>query len=167
MKNQKTDWTGIQPVLESVGKDGCYVLSLFSIAEEYNKKPLDFISALRTILSKKFIRPDMYVERPCEILQELTDVKWQLKSWNYKQEGQYVIEKWYNDRTKYNHFRRPGTDTLPNSITVKEGRIVNTYVFTVVGEVLCKNCKYYENLRCKRLGSAVVAEGYCNKGVRK
>lgn len=134
--NIQDRYEGIQTLLKSCGNEGCLFLCLLSIAEEDIGKSIDLIQIIHTCLSKGWIRQDFYVNDSLSILSYLTNKKWtkEIVDACNAPTGQYVITVYYNERTKYTHFRRPLYDTLDHSVTVKEGYIRQFYVFHCKGE---------------------------------
>lgn len=127
-------YEGTQDLLKIVGTDGCYVLCLLSIAEEVLDKPLDLIDSIHALIVNKAIGTDMYVFDAVQALQVLTGREVTMSreaSLGYVAPNQYTVAKYYNDRTRYTHFRRRTYDTLDHSITVAEGGLVEYYVFEV------------------------------------
>lgn len=133
--NVKERYKGIQTVFEKAGESACLLLSLLSIAEEYTGLPVDFIVAYRKCIELGLIEKDFYCNDQEKMLYELTGKKW--KKTVVKElpdlvpENMYTVEKWHNDRTGFTHFKRRGFDTLENSATVKEGKIIEYYCYSV------------------------------------
>lgn len=133
--NIKERYNGIQTVFEKAGDYACLFLSLLSIAEEYTGLPVDFIVAYRKCIELGLIEKDFYCNDQEKMLYELTGKKW--KKTVVKElpdlvpENMYTVEKWHNDRTGFTHFKRRGFDTLENSATVKEGKIIEYYCYSV------------------------------------
>lgn len=127
----KSRYEHIQTILTNIGSDGCYFLSLLSIAEEYlNSKILnskiDLIDALYKALSNNYIDGTYFVKDALRLLEALTNVRWSL---SYDKKSKYEVDVYFNKRTGYKHFRRPEFDTLLNSVTVKEGAIIEKRFF--------------------------------------
>lgn len=127
-------YAGFQTYLKVVASDGCLLLSLLSIIEDVNKKVIDFQSFVQTVIKYKwFDANDGTVLDSLSILNHYTHKKWgreivsKLPSKIGKKE--YTIEKWYNPRTKFTHFKRRYVDTLIDSVTVKEGSIIEYYIY--------------------------------------
>ena len=133
--NVKERYNGIQTVFEKAGESGCLFLSLLSIAEDYTGLPVDFIVAYRKCIELGLIEKDFFCNDQEKILYEFTGKKWKktvVKELpNPVPENTYTVEKWYNKRTGFTHFRRRSFDTLECSITVKEGYIKEYYCYTV------------------------------------
>ena len=128
-------YDGIQTVLDNAGDSGCLFLSLLSIIEDYTRLPVDFIHAYNKCIAMGIIDEDLYCKDQEKILEAFTGKKWK-KTVVRKLPSpvpleMYTVEKWYNKRTNYTHFRRRGFDTLTNSVTVKEGKIIEYYCYTV------------------------------------
>lgn len=133
--NTKERYNGIQTVFEKAGKSACLFLSLLSIAEEYTGLPVDFIVAYRKCIELGLIEKDFFCKDQEKILYEFTGKKWKktiLKELpNPVPKNMYTVEKWFNKRTGFTHFKRRGWDTLESSVTVKEGNIVEYYCYIV------------------------------------
>lgn len=131
----KERYNGIQTVFEKAGESGCLFLSLISIAEEYTGLPVDFIVAYRKCIELGLIEKDFYCLDQSKILETFTGSKWKktiLKELpNPVPESMYTVEKWFNKRTGFTHFKRRGFDTLESSVTVKEGYIKEYYCYSV------------------------------------
>ena len=131
----KERYNGIQTVFEKAGESACLFLSLLSIAEEYRGMPIDFIKAYRKCIELGLIEKDFYCKDQERILSLFAGEKW--KKTVLKElpdpvpENTYTVEKWFNERTGFTHFKRRGFDTLESSVTVKEGSIVEYYCYTV------------------------------------
>lgn len=136
--NVKERYKGIQTVFEKAGESGCLFLSLLSIAEEYTGLPVDFIVAYTKCIELELIREDFYCNDHEKILYEFTGKKW--KKTVLKElpgpvpENMFTIEKWYNPRTDFTHFKRRAFDTLESSVTVREGYIKEYYCYEVEGD---------------------------------
>ena len=133
----KDRYTGIQSVFATAHDEACLFLCILSIAEEYTGKEIDFIYAYRTALKNELIDKTFSCLDQEKLLAMLTSRKWH-KTVVKTLPGtvpvnMYTVEKWYNDRTKFIHFKRRGFDTLYNSVTVKEGSILEYYCYTVEG----------------------------------
>lgn len=133
--NVKERYNGIQTVFEKAGESACLFLSLLSIAEEYTGLPVDFIVAYRKCIELGLIEKDFFCNDQEKILYEFTGKKWKktvLKELpSPMPENMFTVEKWYNKRTGFTHFKRRGFDTLESSVTVKEGHIREYYCFEV------------------------------------
>lgn len=133
--NVKGRYNGIQTVMKNAGESACLFLSLLSIAEEYTGLPVDFIVAYRKCIELGLIDKDFFCNDQEKILYAFTGAKW--KKTVLKElpdpvpENMYTVEKWFNDRTGFTHFRRRSFDTLESSITVKEGYIKEYYCYIV------------------------------------
>ena len=136
--NVKERYEGIQTVFENAGKSACLFLLLLSIAEEYTGLPVDFIVAYRKCIDLGLIRDDFYCNDQQKILYELTGAKWKKtvlkKLPDSVPENMYTVEKWFNKRTGFTHFKRRSWDTLKSSVTVKEGYIKEYYCYEVEGK---------------------------------
>ena len=133
--NAKERYEGIQTVFENAGENACLFLSLLSIAEEYTGLPVDFIVAYRKCIDLGFIEKDFFCNDQEKILYTFTGKKWKKTVTkelpNPVPYEMFTIEKWYNPRTDFTHFKRRGWDTLKSSVTVKEGYIKEYYCYEV------------------------------------
>ena len=118
-------------------KDGCYWLSLCSIADDVRGTPVDLITAYNVTVEKGWVSPNAYIKDPCAILQWLTKRKWSLRVEervpDVVEDNEWTVLKYYNSRTGFTHFRRRDVDTLTSSTTVAEGKLVACYVFVDEG----------------------------------
>lgn len=125
-------YSGIQTFLT----DGCYFLSLCSIAEECTGIRVDILDAISHSVTHGWATSDAFINEPCKILKYLTGGKteWRLdvepKVPEKVPEEMYVVLKYFNTRTGYTHFKRRYVDTLQDSRTVAEGKIISCYCFT-------------------------------------
>lgn len=132
--NVKERYEGIQTVFEKAGESGCLFLSLLSIAEEYTGLPVDFIVAYRKCIELGLIDKDFFCNDQEKILYELTGAKWEktvVKELDPLPENMFPVEKWYNPRTGFTHFRQRSFDTLESSVTVRDGYIKEYYCYSV------------------------------------
>lgn len=130
MRNYK----GLQSKLEQIAKYGCYLLS---IASHFNYQG-DLIELYDKALIEGWITTDCTVLKPNKIAEYLAPKdKWDVTKTEIEPIGlgdkDFYIECWYNPRTGYTHFKLPDSDTLRNSVTVKEGKIVSYRLFTYKG----------------------------------
>lgn len=122
------NYNGIQTKLETISKYGCYLLS---IASHFNYDG-DIVELYDVLLEKKYIAEDCTILNPDEIAWEISGVKYncfkvtELPKLN---DGDWYVECWHNKRTGLTHFKLPDTDTLKNSVTVKEGNIIGYRYF--------------------------------------
>lgn len=116
---------------QSTLKEGCYILSLCSIIEEYTRKPVDVLEVIAVAKNRRWITEDGFVYTPCKILQYFTLTKWNLTTVTQLPDvisrNMFTVEKWRNG--KITHFRRRYVDTLYNSLTVAEGYLEAYYLF--------------------------------------
>lgn len=124
--------------IRQFGDYSCLYLSLCSIAEEYNESHhnryrVDILADYIACRSKGWIGDEFFVKDSTAILEYLTGVKWERKTSEKLPEtvpnNTYTVEKWYNSKTKYTHFRRRWGDTITNSNTVKNGKLAQYYLF--------------------------------------
>lgn len=125
-------YTGIQDVFKTMNDSACLFLCLLSIAEEYNKAPVDLLEAYRAFIDKDIMSADFYMKDSEAALEYLTGTQWKREKMKQLPEPvpelMYTIEHWRNG--KYEHFKRRGFDTLRNSITVQRGQLVEYYCYS-------------------------------------
>lgn len=121
------------------GDYACFYLCLCSIAEEYNeshhnRQRVDILADYIFCRSKGWIGDEFFVKDSPAILNYLTGAKWARevaeKLPATVPDNMYTVERWYNPKTRYTHFRRRWGDTLVDSNTVRNGKLTNYYLFT-------------------------------------
>lgn len=128
-----------EQMLMFMGDEACLFLCLCSIAEEWYDDFLDHERAVDVVSFAMHCREMGYLDDAwtCyteDILKLATGRRW--KKNEVKKlpavvpDEMYTVEKWYNPRTGYTHFRRRWGDTLDDSVTVREGQLVGYYTFT-------------------------------------
>ena len=138
----KEKYSGCQTMFKTANESACHFLTLLSIADEENirlkngKPGIDFLEARVIAQKMKWMDKDftVTVEGSLKLLELYTDRKWsrrEVKSLPAViKDNEYTEVIHYNERTKFKHYHRRSFDTLVNSITVKEGRIINYYIYT-------------------------------------
>ena len=121
------------------GDYSCLFLCLCSIAEEYNEshhnqRRVDILADYIACRSKGWIGDEFFVKDSPAILSYLTGAKWERKMSEKLPdtipENMYTVERWYNSKTKFTHFRRRWGDTIVDSNTVRNGKLTQYYLFT-------------------------------------
>ncbi len=127
--------------IKQFGDYSCLFLCLCSIAEEYNESHrsryrVDILADYLACRSKEYIGDEFFVKDSTAVLEYLTGQKWKREIVESLPEpvpdNMYTVERWYNQKTRYTHFRRRWGDTLVDSNTVRNGKLTNYYLFTVV-----------------------------------
>ena len=130
-----TRYNGIQDDLKNIHEYGCHFLTLCSIAEEYNNSPVDLIFAIQTARHNHVIDDEFTVLDNCKLLSLLTGVTWRQRTVKELPpvigDNEYTEVVYHNKRTGYKHYRRRSVDTLRNSVTVKEGYILEYRIYDV------------------------------------
>lgn len=127
----KKKWVGVQ----SAWKEGCFFFALLTILDE-NDIRYDLWDVTHFCIKQGYMQDDGYILDSCGLLFALTGKHYEVaivsslpahipSTW-------YTVEKWYNERTGYTHFRRRFVDTLKDSVTVSEGSLVAYYIFKEV-----------------------------------
>lgn len=127
--------------IKQFGDYSCLFLCLCSIAEEYNESHhnryrVDILADYLACRSKGYIGDEFSVKDSTAVLEYLTGQKWKREIVealpDTVPDNMYTVERWYNQNTRYTHFRRRWGDTLVDSNTVRNGKLTNYYLFTVV-----------------------------------
>ena len=126
-------YEGLQNRLWGI-REGCFFLSLLSVAEEFNGGKVDFVDAVNKSFEKKWLKDDYTVLIDIALLEWLTGKKVRKEvrvECGIVRANQYSVAKWVNREGDKNHFRRRGWDVYTNSRTVKEGHVMCYYVYTI------------------------------------
>ena len=130
----KQRYSGVQTLFGTAKDAACLFLCMLSIAEEQTGHDIDFITAYHKCLDARAIDEQFYCSNQELILETLTGKKWTKQVMQKLPasvpEKMYTVEKWYNPRTGYTHFKRRAFDTLVSSVTVKEGKLIEYYTYT-------------------------------------
>ena len=129
-----------QKVMETLGKTGCYFLSIVHLAENVTKERIDAIEAFLIALSGGNVLQDCFVVRPNVILGDLTGVRWGMR----KEPASYMTGGMEHEILRFErqdvgvlmgHFVMGdgnggvAYDPYGNSRTVREGKLVSKRVF--------------------------------------
>lgn len=129
----KERYYGLQTILGKCGSEGCHFLTLCSIIEEVNNEPLDLIEAIRVAQSKGWFDTNFYGKAADLFLNHFTGKKWSRKKVDVLpviKGNEYTEAVYYNSDTGYFHYRRRGFDTIVDSVTVRDGIIVEYYIWS-------------------------------------
>jgi hypothetical protein len=134
----KSRYSGVQTRLKNISDYGCLFLALCTIIEEVTGKEADIIGMIQLSRQKGWLSADYTVEDSIAILNEYTGKSFKREIFDFLpdtiRDNEFTIEKWYNPRTGYTHFKRRFVDTLLSSVTVKEGRIKEYYIYSYCTE---------------------------------
>lgn len=130
----------LQTICGVAKESACHFFTLCSIADEYRHNHgllyIDIIEAGKMLRSKGLLDDEFYVKDDgTKVLSLLTDGK----KWSRKDveklgtinDNDYTEAVYFNPRTQFKHFRRRYFDTLRDSVTVKEGHIIQYRIYTV------------------------------------
>jgi len=133
----KSRYEGLQNKLWGI-REGCFFLSLCSIAEEYNlahgSDKIDLIDAINIAFKEGLVSDDYWIKDDCKILSLLTGKKVKKRqsvTCGILDDNEYSIAKWLNKAGTANHFRRRYFDVYTDSKTVKDGSLVCYYIYTI------------------------------------
>lgn len=114
-------YNGIQSKIKTIGENGCYWLAILAQC----KFDGDILKYYDKCVAHKWIAEDCTVLHPNIIAQDL-DPKYRsftvTKSEEPSKDAYFSIQVWKNGA--YTHFKLPDIDTLKNSNTVKNGKLV-------------------------------------------
>lgn len=134
----KSRYSGVQTRLKNISDYGCFFLTLCTIIEEVTGKEADIIGIIQLSRQKGWLSADYTVEDSIAILNEYTGKSFKREIFETLpdtiRDNEFTIEKWFNSRTGYTHFKRRFVDTLLSSVTVKEGRIKEYYIYSYCTE---------------------------------
>ena len=134
LQQLKVRYSGIQTLLDRIGESGCLFLALCSIIEEVTGLPADIVGIIQTSMANGWLRKDYEVKDSLSLLKAFTGKDWKRievpKLPDVIKDNEFTIEKWYNPRTRFTHFKRRFADTLVSSTTVKEGSIKEYYIYS-------------------------------------
>ncbi len=129
----KSRYNGIQSKMKCIYDGGCLFFCLCTIIEEVNNMPCDICGLIQESMARGWLAEDFTVKDSLSILNCATGKnfrRFETKSIpSVIADNQFTIEKWYNPRTKFTHFKRRFVDTLISSVTVKEGSIIEYYIY--------------------------------------
>lgn len=134
----KSRYSGVQTRLKNISDYGCLFLALCTIIEEVTGKEADIIGIIQLSRQKGWLSADYTVEDSIAILNEYTGKSFKREIFETLpdtiRDNEFTIEKWFYPRTGYTHFKRRFVDTLLSSVTVKEGRIKEYYIYSYCTE---------------------------------
>lgn len=129
----KQRYDGIQNKFERMYFDGCLFLVLCTIIEEVTGS-CDIIEVIQYSMEKGWLGKDYFVHDSLSILNKWTGKNFRrtetTKLPSEIRENEFTVEKWFNPRTDMVHFKRRFVDTLTSSVTVKEGFIMEYYIYS-------------------------------------
>ena len=132
-----------QRVMSTVGRYGCYFLSIVRAAEKITNSRIDAVKIYCDATQAKFMDSDCFIVQPDRVLKMMTGIQWNVRhdSVKYKPlEEEVMIMRYEVVRTgvTYSHFVLCSSDGLVeydpygNSSTVKDGKAVSSRVFSHV-----------------------------------
>ena len=134
LEELKARYSGIQSMLHHINTDGCLFLSLCTIIEEVTGKPADIVGIVQKGMKSGWLKEDYEVKDSLKMLSDFTGGKWTRREVSVLpaviEETEFTIEKWYNPKTGFTHFKRRFVDTLFNSATVRFGKIKEYYIYS-------------------------------------
>lgn len=132
----KEHYEHLQTIFGTAKESACHFLTLCSIAEEATGVWIDVVAAMFLLQSKGLMDSEFYIKDDgCKVLSLLTNGK----KWTRKdveklppiRDNDYTEAVYFNPRTQFKHFRRRYFDTLKDSVTVKEGHIIQYRIYTM------------------------------------
>lgn len=105
-----------------------------TIIEEITGKPADILMIIQESMAEGWLESDYTCKDSLAILERVTGRKFSRKIVtklpDVINDNEFTIEKWHNSKTGYTHFKRRFVDSLKSSVTVKEGRIKEYYIYS-------------------------------------
>lgn len=105
----KQRYSGLQTLFGVAYNTSCLFLCMLSIAEEQTGHDIDFITAYQACLKAKAIDEQFYCTNQERIIETLTGKKWTKQTVSKLPDKvpdkMYTVEKWYNQRTNFTHFK--------------------------------------------------------------
>lgn len=129
----KSRYEGLQNRLWGI-REGCFFITLLSIAEEFNRRPVDFVDAVNMSFAKGWVKPDYTVVNDTAILSWLTGrkvTKEVVDRCGVVKGNQYSVAKHVNREGTAYHFRRRYFDVYEGSVTVRDGHVMCYYIYTI------------------------------------
>ena len=114
---------GIESVYKEIGSEGCYFFCLLHICGVSENFILRWYDKL---IEKGLMTTDCYIKDAPGIIKAITGETVKFSKTETRpedKENRYIINEWYNPRTKYTHFAMDNFDPLTSSVTEKEGYI--------------------------------------------
>jgi hypothetical protein len=132
-----------QRVMGTIGRYGCYFLSIVRAAEKITGQRIDAVQVYNDATLARWMDADCFVVQPDRILEMMTGRKWAIRhdSKTYRpRDGEVMIMRYEVQRTGilYSHFVLCSGDGLVeydpygDSSTVKDGAAVSSRIFTRV-----------------------------------
>ena len=109
-----------QKQFETIGKTGCYFLSIVHIAEKYIGKYIDAFDAYISAIKSKVMKEDCYVLDPGALMRMLTGVAWSVT----KEASDYATVK---GEQEILYFERNDTMTTIGHFVVGDGQGIVSY----------------------------------------
>jgi hypothetical protein len=123
-----------QKIMEILGRDGCYFLSLVRLAENITGKRIDAIPVYLEAIERQFMDADCFLVQPHRVLEIMTGKRWTVRKEDRRyqvQPGELEVLRYERTvgRTTIGHFVLPDYDPLGKSLTVQNGYLVSKRIF--------------------------------------
>ena len=129
-----------QLVMERIGKDGCYFLSIVRLAEVLTETTIDAVQLYAQALHAGWMMADCFVMRPDLILGHLTGKRWSIRKElpTYRaRESELIVQRWERKEgmRTWAHFvvgdnaGQVVYDPYGDSLTVRLGSLASLRVF--------------------------------------
>ena len=130
-----------QKIMERIGSEGCYLLSLVRAAELIDKCRIDAVTVYENALEKGFIGADCYIHSPAQVMESMVGGTWFVRkeSASYRIKPSDVAILRFERKTLskvWTHFvlaDQDGSvyyDPYGDSRTVGQGQLVSMRIFT-------------------------------------
>lgn len=136
MNEVKERYQGLQSLCKVINTDGCFFITLCTVAEEFNESPIDFIGTIRKSQKERWIDYEFNIyQEGVPLLEYLTGAKWSRRKVTTLpptiKSNEYTVAHWVSERNPNGHYRRRYVDSINNSKTVAEGYVDFYYIYTV------------------------------------
>jgi hypothetical protein len=130
-----------QWIMERIGSEGCYFLSIVAAAERLSGKRIDAVEVYETAVENNWMHADCFVINPARIMEYMVGGTWSIRHDHraYKPApGEILIHRYERKDTMktWAHFVLAGSDgnleydPYGDSRTVREGQLVSSRVLT-------------------------------------
>ena len=134
LQNIKERYDGVQTLFKKIDSDGCLFLCLCTIIEEVTGREADIAGIVQVSRKRGWLANDYTVNDSLSLLNYFTGKKFKRESVRKLpaavSDNMFTVEKWHNEKTGYTHFKRRFVDTVLNSVTVKQGKLIEYYIYS-------------------------------------
>lgn len=129
-----------QNMIKSLGKNGCLVLCLIQIAENFLEERLNLFDAVEKLIAYGAVKyndqdendpNNFFVNNALQALFILTNQQWVVNIrkdnfFNCDSKYSVFLYEWFNEKGRFTHFEMAHYKPILNSRTVKNGRLIES-----------------------------------------